>query len=348
MKTNHTVLILILGILFFSCKKPEEEIPEGGTYDIWILNEGLWNMNNSSITAYNTFTKNKISDIYKYANNNRSLGDVANDMIIYGSKVYVVVNVSNLIDVLDKNTGVSLKKIESTANQPRSITSHNGKVYACYFDGSVVKIDTLSLQIEDTNQAGRNPDGICVANNKLYVSNSGGLDYPYYDNTVSVFDLNSFSRIRKIVVGTNPTRIKADKNGKVYVVCNGNYSDIAPCLQRINSNSDEVEKTFDLEVVNFDFYNNSMYFYTYDYSTKSTSFQILDLLKDSVINTNFISKNNLPKTPYGININPSTGDIYLTDALDYTSTGDVYCYGSDGKKKFRFEAGVIPKKLVFK
>jgi len=347
--TNRIVWILTLGIIFFSCEKPNDTPDNNSTYDIWVLNEGVWNMNNSSITAYNTITKDKIRDIYKHANHNRSLGDVANDMIIYGSKVYIVVNVSNLIDVLDKNTGASIKQIKrADIQQPRCITSHNGKVYACYFDGSVVKIDTLSLEIEATAQAGRNPDGICIANNKLYVSNSGGLDYPNYDNTVSVFDLNLFSEIKKITVGMNPKEIKADQNGNVYVVCNGNYDDIAPCLQRINSNSDAVEKTFDLEVVNFDFYNNSMYFYTYDYATSTASYRILDLLNDHITNTNFISGNSLPQTPYGININPYTGDIYLTDALDYTSMGDVHCYGSDGKKKFQFEAGLLPKKVVFK
>ncbi len=65
------------------------------------------------------------------------------------------------------------------------------------FDGSIVKIDTASLQIEATATAGRNPEGVCVVNNKLYVSNSGGLDFPNYDNTVSVFDLNSFAEINR-------------------------------------------------------------------------------------------------------------------------------------------------------
>ena len=347
---NQVILVLALTAVLFSCKKPPEEIPEDeiGTFDVWVLNEGLWNMNNSGITAYNTLTVDRIADIYKYANNNRQLGDVANDILVYGSKVYVAVNVSDQIEVMDKTTGISLKQITGSAKQPRCIASHNGKIYASYFDGSVVKIDTASLQIEATIQAGRNPDGICVANNKLYVCNSGGLDYPNYDKTVSVIDLNLFSEIKKIDVRDNPTSIKADKNGNVYVVSNGNYEDISPCLQRINSSSDVVEKVFPLEIVNFDIYKSSLYFYTYDYSTNDASYRVLDLSKDSVVNTNFISGSSLPKTPYSLAINPLNGDIYLTDALDYTSTGDVYCFGQNGQKKFQFEAGIVPKKVIFK
>ena len=349
-KINQVILMLALAAMLFSCKKPpEEEFPEeDAIFDVWVLNEGLMNMNNGSITAYNTLTKDRIGDIYKHANNNRQLGDVANDMLVYGSKVYVVVNVSNQIEVMDKNTGISLKQITGSTKQPRYISSHNGKVYASYFDGSVVKIDTASLQIEATVKVGKNPDGICVANNKLYVCNSGGLDYPNYDKTVSVIDLGSFSEIKKIDVQDNPTSIKADKNGNVYVVSNGNYNDVLPCVQRINSQTDKVEKVFDLSVISFDIYNQSLYFFTYDYFTSKSSYQILDLAKDSVVNKNFIADGNALQTPYGISINQQNGDIYITDAGDYTSTGDVYCFGQNGTKKFQFEAGIVPKKVVFK
>jgi Uncharacterized conserved protein len=349
-KISQVILVLTFTATLFSCKKLPEEIPEDETrtFDIWVLNEGLIDMNNSSITAYNILTKDKVSNLYRHANNNRQLGDLANDMLLYGSKVYIAVNGSNLIDVLDANNGVSLKQIKAEASQPRSIVSHDGKIYVCYFDGNVAKIDTSSFQVERLVKVGRNPDGICVANNKLYVSNSGGMDYPNYDNTVSVIDLNSFSEIKKIIVGDNPTLIKSNKNGDVYVVSNGNYADISPCLQRINSSSDVVEKVYGMEVTGFDIYNNSFYFYTNNYMSGSIVYQILDLSKDSIVNSNMISGSSLPTTPYNITINPKNGDIYITDALDYTSTGDVYCFGQNGQKKFQFEAGILPNKIIFR
>jgi DNA-binding beta-propeller fold protein YncE len=271
-------------------------------------------------------------------------------MQVYGSKVYVAVSTSSLIDVINAETATSIKQIPLFANgiasQPRQIACHNGKVYVCCFDGSVVKIDTVSLQIEATATAGRNPDGICIANNKLYVSNSGGLDFPNYDSTVSVFDLNTFSETKKITVKINPATIKADKYGNIYVVSKGNYEDISPCLQQINTATDQVEHLFEIEVAGFDIYNNSMYFYTYDYSTRKALYQIFDLSSKTITNTNFITENSLPKTPYGIDVNPYNGDIYITDALDYTSVGDVYCFSKEGKKKFQFEAGMIPKKVI--
>ena len=347
-KIQQAGLILISCIILASCKPKVVEPPDDSTFNIWVLNEGLIERNNGSITAYNTSTSVRSADFYSFANN-RQLGDTPNDILRYGSKVYVVVSTSNIIDVIDSKTGISMKQIAvSGASTPRQIASHNGKVYVCCYDGSVVKIDTASLVIEAIAKAGRNPDGICVANNKLYVSNSGGLEFltGNYDTTVSVFDLSTFTEIKKIPVRINPTQIKADKNGNVYVVSNGNYMDIPACLQRI-STTDQVEVLSE-NVTGFDIYNDYLYFFRYDFMTGGTSYQIFDILQNKIINENFISGDNLPKIPNGISINPFTGDVYIFDVSEYGSTGDVFCFDRNGKKKFQFEAGITPKKAIFK
>jgi hypothetical protein len=252
------------------------------------------------------------------------------------------------MNVLESKTGVLIKQISiatgSAASLPRQATGYNGKVYVCCFDGSVVKIDTASLSIEAVAKAGKNPDGICVANNKLYVSNSGGLDYPNYDSTVSVFDLSNFNKIEDISVRINPGQIKADKNGNIYILSKGNYENISSCLQRIKAANHSVEVLFE-KITGFDIYNDYLYFYDYDYV--NASYQIFDLVQNSIVNTNFISGGGI-KTPYGINIHPTTGDVYILDALDYVSNGDVYCFDRNGNKHFQFEAGITPKKVVFK
>jgi hypothetical protein len=340
----------MLSFILVSCEEKPKE-PSGDNFNIWVLNEGVWQMGNGSITAYNTSTNERESDIYSSANNGRQLGDTPNDIVLYGAKVYVVVSTSNRIDVLDSKTGVSIQQISVTTSspksEPRQAAYHNGKVYVCCFDGSVVKIDTASLAIEATVKAGRNPDGICVSNNKLYVSNSGGLDWETgnYDTTVSVFDLSTFTKIKDIPVKMNPGQMKADKNGNIYVVSIGNYVDVSPCLQRINTTTDVVENVFDIAITRFDIYDNQLYFYESDYFSGNTSYQVLDLLQNRITNTNFISGNTI-QTPNGVSINPISGDIYIFDALDYTSTGDVYCFDRNGNKKFQFEAGVSPKKVV--
>src|SRR5690554_7499977 len=50
-------------------------------------------------------------------------------------------------------------------------------VFVSSYDGYVSAIDTSSLTVTNRIKVGRNPEGICISNNSLFVANSGGLDY---------------------------------------------------------------------------------------------------------------------------------------------------------------------------
>ena len=65
------------------------DVYETGTAEMYILSEGLFNQNNSSLARY-SFNQQKRTSNYFSANNQRGLGDTANDMAIYGNKIYIV------------------------------------------------------------------------------------------------------------------------------------------------------------------------------------------------------------------------------------------------------------------
>ena len=184
-------------------------------------------------------------------------------------------------------------------------------------------------------------------NGKLYVSNSGGLNYPNYGNTVSVIDIASFTVTKEITVVINPTRVKGYDNRYVYVVSNGDYGNTPYAFQKIDCQTDEVVKTYDLEVYNFDVYQNLAYVYSYNFSTMTSWIKVLDLETDEVVKDSFISDGTQLQTPYGIKVNPLNGDVYITDAGNFTVNGDVYCFDQNGNKKFSFEAGLNPSAMAF-
>lgn len=352
--TPKTIILLLslLVVCAFSCEKPDPveepavvpvEVVSRGAY---VLSEGLMDHNNSSLLFYD-FDKGTTTDAFLAANN-RGLGDTGNDLQIYGSKMYCVVNISETVEIMETKTAKSLKQISLSGRQPRRIAFDGGYAYVCCFDGAVVKIDTATMEVTATAQAGSNPDGICVANGKLYVANSGGLNYPNYGNTVTVFDLATFSPIKDITVVINPTRMAADSQGDVYVVSNGNYGDVPMTFQRIDSQTDELVQTFDFAVTNFTISGNLCYFYHYNYSTQQCAVKVMDVLTEQIVNEQFVSDGTSLTTPYGIAVNPDNGDVYLTDAYQYSTNGDVICFGADGHKKFSFEAGVCPSCIVFK
>ncbi|MGV8879122.1 MAG: DUF5074 domain-containing protein [Sphingobacteriaceae bacterium] len=343
--------------LITSCKKDKKEdqkpIPEV-TAGVYVLNQGGISHNSSSLTYYDFKGKSVLPNIFAAVNpNQEALGDVGQDLQIYGSKMYIIVNVSSKIEVVDAKSAKSIKTIPmGTApnlKSPRYLAFHQNKAFISATDGTVSVLDTATLIIEKTINVGRNPEQMAVVGNKLYVANSGGYDAPNYDNTVSVIDLNTMKEVKKITVGINLEKLQADPYGDVYVTSRGNYGDVASNLFVIDTKTDAVKKQFDLEIGDFVINGNLAYTYSYSFVTGKATYIILNVENETVVSNNFITDGTDTDilTPYGLAIDPLSGDIYVADAKDYSNSGTVYCFDKNGKKKFSFQAGQIPAFFAF-
>lgn len=348
MKKSLFVLILLAVYMTACHKKPvTPDNPAVERNGMYILNEGVWNYNNSTISFYNFNSNEVTSDIFT-AVNNRGLGDTGNDLQPYGSRLYCVVNTSENIQVMDLYTAKVIGTVPLIGKSPRRICFSGSKAYVSCFDGTVVRIDTASFAVEAMVTVGPNPEGVCIANGKLYVANTGGYNAPDYGTTVSVIDLASFAVTKNITVAMNPSRLYLAPNQQdIYLISNGDYYTVSSCLQKISPFTDEVVKTYDFELNNLSFYGNSAYFYSYNFSTEEYTIQIFDLATEMVVNNQFITDGTTFDVPYGIAVNPQNGDVYISDAHNFTVNGDVYCFDQSGKKKFSFEVGVNPSGMVF-
>lgn len=351
-RTFRCLMLLIASILIASsCHRPGPNIPPQPPINaqvdgIYILNEGLFQMNNSTLTYYD-FSNNSLTDDIFLEKNHRGLGDVGNDLKAYGNKLYAVINNSNRVEVMTKDA-ISIKAIALDGKQPRRIAFYAGKAYVSCFDGDVVRIDTTTLEVDNTIHSGANPEGLCICNGKLYVANSGGLNAPNYGTTISVFNLATFSLEKEITVSPNPCIVESYDNKYVYVCSRGNYGTIKYNLQKIDAQTDMVIKDYNMEVLNMAIHNNMAYMYNYDYSNNTSWIKVMDLTNDQIVKENFITDGTIIQTPYGIAVNPLNGDVYIADAYNFTVNGDVYCFDKDGKKKFSFSAGLNPGNILIK
>ena len=361
-KVKRTALLLqvLFAAIFAGCDDMTSVLPDISVVEtetqgaLYILCDGNYSLNNSTLALYDFKSKNLNTDFFQ-AVNGRKLGDTGNEIKRYGSKIYMVVNVSSQIEVIDAKTGISLKQIPffdgEKSRQPRYMTFWEDKLYVCSFDGTIAKIDTASLEVEAFAQAGRNPDGLTVSNNKIYVSNSGGLDFSTtlsYDNTVSVIDIATFRETKEITVGTNPYKIMSDNYGYVWVVCRGDYENEKTSWMCINSMNDRVVATYDIAVMNFDIFEDMAYLYQYDSKSKESYVKVFNLNTREVVRESFISDATEIVTPYGISVNQDNGDVFITDAGNYVSAGHIYCFRNDGTLKYKIkQVGVSPNSVVF-
>jgi YVTN family beta-propeller protein len=349
-KITHYYLFLtsIFLIALSSCEKNDSPdidlIPV--RKGLYVLAEGGYNSNNSTLTYYNYDTKQLVADQFQ-AKNGRGLGDTGNDLKVYGSKMYIVVNVSSTLEITDLD-GKSIKKIVfkdgAVSRQPRSITFNKNKAFISSYDGTVAVLDTTSLNVEKFIAVGRNPEKMAVANGKLYVANSGGLSYPNYDKTVSVIDLNTLTEIKKITVGDNPNNVTVDQYGDVYVVSSGNYGAVKPSLAVIDSQTDLVKKSFENFKASSFTINGNLAYFIGDLKT----LKIFNVKTEAVEKEVFISDGTVITTPYGIAVDDINQEIFVTDAKNYSINGEVFCFNlNTGAKKYSITAGINPSKIIF-
>ncbi|PWL29565.1 MAG: hypothetical protein DCO96_07345 [Fluviicola sp. XM-24bin1] len=342
-------LIIAATLVLASCKEDPQEpfVPnvqnlEGG---MLVLCEGLFQHNNAAINWVSLPSGSSDPNFFE-TKTGRALGDTGNDMMRYGDKIYVVVNVSSTIEIMSAIDFTPILQIEMTDNgqpkQPRSLASANGKVYITCYDGFVDVLDTATLSIDQRIAVGENPEGLAVSNNKLYVANSGGLNFPDVDSTVSVIDLNTLNELQKITVGLNPGGVMVNDAGDVFVISRGDYGANPSRLRKIDPTTDQV-------------INAS---YTFDISAM-TSMSATDMLvydaagvyqfnfQTDAITTTIPMNMATIQTLYGLAYHPTENALYVMDAMGYTNEGVIRKYDINGNYLTGYPAGLNPSKILF-
>lgn len=350
MKKQILLLAACALLLTVGCEKDPKPTPDAndGRY-AYVLNEGMWGGNNAEISRIN-ITDGTIEANWFSQANGRGLGDLGQDLIHYGSRLYAVVNNSNTVEVIDPATGRSVKQISMGTRGPRYVAAHKGKLYVTCYDKTVVRIDTATLAIEATCPlSGMQPEQLCVLQDKLYICNAWQYDEngtAVYDNTLSVVDLASFTEVDKITVGTNPGRIKALPGGRLLVACTGDYY-LEPATTLVLDLNTGNQTALTQAATNMDISGNDIYFYStaYDANWNPTAnffhMNHTDLQPTPILEQLGSTLSNA----YGINYDATSGKLFICNS-PYDAAADVYCFDKEGNQLFCLEAGSLASKVV--
>lgn len=365
-----------------ACRNDEVVIPptpedtgkpsvKGKVVGMYVLNEGNMTSNKATLDYLDLSadgpTVQYMRNIYPSRNPDdvKELGDVGNDVKVYGSKLWMVINCSNKVVV----ASVADCRRQGQVDIPncRYLAFHDGYAYVSSYVGpvdrsqdsplgSVYKVDTTSLSIVGRVDVGYQPDEMAVLDGKLYVANSGGYRAPNYDRTVSVIDLATFREERKIDVDINLFRCKADKYGQLWVSSRGDTYDVPSRLYWLRKDqSGRMEKAGSINhnVSDYCIVGDSLYFIAAEWSSitkdNTISYGIVNVRTHELVSQTLSSAPELAavEMPYGIIVNPYERDFYVMDAKNYLSSGELLHFKADGSFDWKVSTGDIPGHAAF-
>ena len=314
----------------YSCSNSDDNTPinpdEKYLDGVFVSNEGGFNKGNASTSHISGDLNTLTNDIFK-TSNGRALGDVAQSMFVTDKYVYIVVNNSNTIEVVNKKTFKSVYTISQNLSSPRYAVVKNNKLYVTSLSDKFVNVynaETFEYltKIELNNTA----EKIVVANNYIYAANnaySGGTSVEVIDatNDTNTVDINFESAINSIATNGQAVYVleTSATKGKISVVNNTTVS-IAKELEQTNARNITVDGT------NI-YYTSGTGVYKMANSLDTTSNKIFD-----------VAAGDEYAVLYGFNV--INGNIYTADAKDYTDNSKVVIYKENGTILKKFSTGI--------
>ena len=358
MNFKKTIFTAFSAALFLISCEEEIGLPTQtslGDYDngIIVLNQGNFGQGNSNVSFISNNFEKFDNNFFTIVNPAVTMGDTGQDIGFYGDFAYIVLNVSNTVQVVNRYTFKHIKTITGLKN-PRYITFANGKGYVTNWgigsnsaDDYVAVLNLSTNQISATIPVAEGPERIVANNNSLYVVHTGGFGY---GKTISVISSVTNLVLTTINVGDVPNAIKIQGN-ILYVICGGNPSFVPlPAVEttgklvKIDLSNNSILSSINFAGMahpsNIDIVGSDL-FYTVNAGIFKTS----------------ISSATLPTVPffsttaqgvYGIySFEIENNYIFVGDAKDYNSNGLVYVYSLGGILQKTFTVGVIPAGFYF-
>lgn len=389
------MVLCIVGMI--ACRK-EQAIPQSeveiveGVDDskaegILILNSGGAGNNQTTLDYFDLQKGEYHRNVYAESNPTRipTLGDNGLDMAVHEEHLYISVNRSHRVEILNRYTFEHVASIEGINDcrylafdtlQHGYVTSYlaPGRNTATNPVGEVVRfstdINTLG-QITGRIPVGYQPEQMLVMEqSKMYVVNSGMYNPPKFDNRLTEIDLKSFRAVSSLSIAPNIHRIGYPTDGLVWVGARGNLAGDSLGIYPLTKHKED-EDVFYLvpmkdvsgkdkqKSVRLDFKvlemaeANPPYMYILEGDIDLQTGRYADVkvkkihaLSKKVEKFQLDATSEELKSPISIAVDPTNGDVLIGDATNYNSSGMLYCFNRQGKFKWKVRTGIIPIRII--
>jgi DNA-binding beta-propeller fold protein YncE len=330
---------------------------------VFIVNEGNFMYGNASLTYYNPDSNKVLNDIF-YQTNALPLGDVANSMRIMDSLGFIVINNSGKIYVMNVNTFRYTGKITGLVSPRNIYILSRTKAYVTdLYAKKIYIVNPTTLQITGSISIdNHNPQFYQHSSEQMvFWGKYAFVNSWSYDDKVLVINLLDDKLVDSIQVVKQPNSMVLDARQRLWVLSDGGfrgsgYGQDTAALTCINPETRKIEKVFrftDLAASPTRLCCNK---------AGDTLYFLYNSLSGGIVNHAGVyafpvNASRLPDVPlisqgnhqfYGLGIRPENGNIYVSDARDYMSRGEVYIYSPRGQLLDSLQAGIIPGSFCFK
>ena len=334
-------IFMLIGLLT-SCDKNKTNdstiiIPTKTAAALYIGNEGQFQHGDATLTFIDILNNKSNNNAFQSANN-RPLGDVLQSINVTKNYIYLVVNNSQKIEVINRDDLKSVATITGFTS-PRFIEYINSNLayVSEFFSTKLRVINPSTNKIVQSIEIGGWQEEIKHFNNELFITD-------YQNNRVFVLDILTDQITDTIVVAKNPTSLFIDNNNLLWVGCNGDASNKASvyCIDAIthkvlryismgNSLLRRITGTKN---------NSKLYVLCDDVFTINTSDTTLPV-------TTFINNYGAGHSFYGMSVDSTNNDFYLSDAKNYQQPSTIYHYNKNGDLIGMFNVGINASSFAF-
>jgi hypothetical protein len=335
--------VFTLVIISMGCCKPDLTSVSDFNDGMLILNEGTFTFGNASLDFYKHSKDSLFQNVFSSQNKDAKLGDVGQSMVENDSLIFIVVNNSQKIEVVNKKTLKSIRTITGFGSPrylhlldgTRALVTelYNQKVHMIDFtQGTIIKsFESFGW----TEKMIQNEGQVWIQVRKLPSATTISGGYMIYDiasdkMTSIKLDYQPIS----ICIANNFLWSIIQKQDKSYELLGHDMTIFDAIPHPI--------KFAETENPNFLIVkNNALYF------AKQNKIFSIDISNPQaeLVAQEFISNSDI-STIYGLQYSSLRSTFYIFDPKDYTKRGDVFIYDDKGTFTKKIKANVIPSQIL--
>lgn len=346
---NWLLLSLLITIAIGCEKRPPSTIskPVSAGRKAMIINEGAYGNGNASVSLLNLDDGTLHPNYYEEING-ESLGDVLQSATIINDNIFLLVNSSNKIVVIDKHT--FKKKGSMPIAQPRYLYPFGDSLalVSSFYYSKIHVINTQTFRIVNEIQMPyQHTEQLWIEGNHAYACNWNANNTQLYK--ISLATLQIIDSIG--LAGKAPHSIFKDKRGKLWVF-GGNKEHQAPASISIIENeqlsaSFVFDSKFEIVKPHYDSASDYVYYINIDYLFQhDQGIYRMSGTSNTLPNMAFV-----PAEPhqyfYGISIDPKQNHVYIANPKGFTQNGVLDVYDNTGAYLRSIQGGLGTSKVYF-